>query len=119
MSFWVLTLHPSSLSGPCIPVQITTQYSLSIGQVEWDVAAGATSYVVMALTDQGRTSTCVTNDTYCALYNLDCSQLYNVTVTANNHVCEGVDSSNKTVIIATGGKTLFNVFCFETYYLLM
>ncbi|XP_029003162.2 fibronectin-like [Betta splendens] len=97
----ILYLKGDLVTGPCVPVHITTQYSLSIGQVEWDVASGATNYTVKAMTDRGLTSTCATNDTYCALYNLVCSQLYSVTVTANNNACQGVDTSNKTVIITT------------------
>ncbi|XP_034066039.1 uncharacterized protein LOC117542456 [Gymnodraco acuticeps] len=73
---------------PCIPEQITTEYSLSIGQVLWDMTAGADYYTVEGVTDQGQMVSCVTNDTYCAMYNFDCGQMYNINVTANNQVCQ-------------------------------
>lgn len=98
-------------------MQITTKYSLSIGQVVWDVSAGADNYTVEGVTEQGSTASCITNDTYCALYNLNCGQLYSISVTANNQVCQGVATSNETVIITTGEKnvvymwTLFNFVC--------
>lgn len=95
-------LSPFILSGPCVPVQITTKYSLSIGQVVWDVSTGADNYTVTGLTAQGSMASCFTNDTYCALYNLNCSQMYSISVTANNQVCRGVATSNESVIIKTG-----------------
>lgn len=96
---------PSCPPGPCIPEHITTQYSLMIGQVLWDRTAGADYYMVEGITEQGLTGTCITNDTYCVLYNLKCGQSYNVTVTANNRVCQGVSISTEAVMITTGDKT--------------
>ncbi|XP_006797927.2 uncharacterized protein LOC102776891 [Neolamprologus brichardi] len=85
---------------PCIPIQITTQYSVTIGQVQWDMSNGANYYTVTGQTDQGLTTTsCVTNDTYCALYNMYCGQKYSIVVTANNFVCQNVSAS--TVLIVT------------------
>lgn len=95
-----------------MPVQITTKYSVSIGQVVWDVVAGADYYTVKGETQQGSVASCITNDTYCVLYNLDCGQLYSLSVTANNQVCVGVDTSNETVTITTGEKTV-RVSCFS------
>ncbi|XP_071342815.1 uncharacterized protein [Trachinotus anak] len=89
------------VTAPCIPEQITTQYSPRIGQVLWDLAAGAEYYTVDGVTEQGRTVSCMTNDTYCALYNLDCGQFYNISITANNHVCQGMSMSTETAMIAT------------------
>lgn len=99
-------LSPFVLSDPCIPVQITTKYSLSIGQVVWDVPAGAKNYTVEGVTEQGSMASCVTNDTYCALYNLNCGQLYSISVTANNQVCQGVATSNENITITTGEETV-------------
>ncbi|XP_076010518.1 fibronectin type III domain-containing protein 7-like [Genypterus blacodes] len=80
-------------TGPCIPQHISTHYSLSIGQVLWDVSMGAVSYNVEAVTDQGLRRTCVTTDTYCPITNLLCSQTYKVSVTAINGVCENSKST--------------------------
>nr|XP_019965387.1 PREDICTED: uncharacterized protein LOC109644441 [Paralichthys olivaceus] len=89
------------VTGPCIPEQISTQYSITIGQVLWDMSAGAGYYTVAGVTEQGLTVSCRTNDTYCALYNLGCGQVYNISVTANNHVCQDVSVSTEQVEIAT------------------
>lgn len=92
----------SSLPEPCIPEHISTQYSLTIGQVLWDMTAGADYYTVEGVTEQGRMVSCTTNDTYCAMYSMNCGQMYSINVTANNHVCQGVSTSTETVIIMTG-----------------
>jgi len=93
------------LSEPCIPEHITSQYSVTIGQVQWDMTAGAAYYTIKAETDQGIMISCTTNDTYCALYNMDCGQMYNITVTAHNHVCKDVSPSTEPVTIMTGVET--------------
>lgn len=89
-------------SEPCIPEHISTQYSLSIGQVLWDMTAGAEHYTVEAVTEQGVTVSCATNDTYCALYSMVCGQVYSINVTASNHVCQDVSTSTQSVAIMTG-----------------
>ena len=68
------------------------------------MADGAEYYTVEGVTEQGRTVSCMINDTYCALYNLDCGQLYNVSITANNHACKDVSTSTETAMIKTGEK---------------
>lgn len=76
-----------------------------IGQVQWDMAAGADYYVVRAVTEQGLTVSCVTDDTNCAMYSLGCGQMYTVNVTANNRACQNVSTSTDSAAIATGEKT--------------
>lgn len=96
---------PPCPAEPCIPEHITAHYSLSIGQVLWDAADGAEYYIMEGATAQALEVTCNTSDTYCALYNLACGELYNLSVTANNHVCQGLSTSTETVTILTGEKT--------------
>ncbi|XP_044055462.1 uncharacterized protein LOC122877670 [Siniperca chuatsi] len=86
---------------PCIPKHITTQYSLTIGQVLWDMTAGADYYTVEGVTEEGLMVSCNTSDTYCAMYNMDCGQMYSINVMANNHVCQGVSTSTEAVTIRT------------------
>ncbi|KAM3619311.1 uncharacterized protein V6R79_006036 [Siganus canaliculatus] len=86
---------------PCVPELITTQYSLTIGQVLWGPTAGADFFTVEAVTEQGLMVSCNTSDTYCALYNMACGQVYTVNVTANNHECQGVSISTEAATIAT------------------
>lgn len=100
-----VNVPPSCLLEPCIPAHISTQYSLTIGQVQWDVTAGADYYTVTGQTDQGLTTSCITNDTYCALYNMNCGQIYSINITANNRVCRDVSTSTEAVTIVTGEKT--------------
>ncbi|TMS20668.1 Fibronectin type III domain-containing protein 7 [Larimichthys crocea] len=77
----------------CIPEHITSQYSMTIGQVQWGETAGADYYTVEGLTSQGRRVSCNTTDTFCALYNMGCGQMYNISVTANNEACKGSTST--------------------------
>ncbi|XP_035863315.1 uncharacterized protein LOC116038126 [Sander lucioperca] len=86
---------------PCIPMHITTEYSMTIGQVLWDTAAGADSYTVQGVTEQGLIVSCTTPGTNCALYNMNCGQTYIINVTANNDVCQGVSTSTESVTITT------------------
>lgn len=85
-----------------MPEHISTQYSLSIGQVLWDMTAGAESYTVAGVTEQGLSVSCATNDSYCALYNMVCGQLYTINVTANNRACQDVSTSSQSAEIMTG-----------------
>uniref|UniRef100_A0A8D3DKS8 Fibronectin type-III domain-containing protein n=1 Tax=Scophthalmus maximus TaxID=52904 RepID=A0A8D3DKS8_SCOMX len=89
------------VTGPCIPEHVTALYSPSIGQVLWDKSAGADNYTVVGVTEQGLTVSCVTSDTYCGVYTLKCGQSYNVSVTADSHVCRGVSTSTEAVAITT------------------
>lgn len=75
----------------------------------WDKALGAELYTVEGVTEQGLVVYCTTNDTYCALYNMKCGQMYNISVTANNHVCQGVSTSTETVAITTGEKDVVEI----------
>lgn len=94
----------SSLTEPCLPEQITPLYSLSIGQVQWDKAAGAANYTVKGETEHGLTVSCATSDNFCALYNMVCGQVYNITVAAHSHVCQDVSISTEEAAIKTGEK---------------
>ncbi|CAJ1061142.1 uncharacterized protein LOC117806306 [Xyrichtys novacula] len=89
------------ITEPCIPERINTLYSTTVGQVLWDAAAGADDYTVKGVTDRGLMVSCMANDTYCALYDMTCGQTYNISVTANNHVCSGLSTSTEDVVIMT------------------
>lgn len=66
------------------------------------MTAGAERYTVEGVTEQGVIVSCATNDTYCALYNMVCGQVYSINVTASNHVCQDVSVSTASVAIVTG-----------------
>lgn len=71
------------------------------------MTAGAEYYTVRGETSEGLEVSCRANGTYCALYNMDCGQIYNINVTANNHVCQGLSTSTESAEIATGVKSLY------------
>lgn len=77
-------------SAPCAPQNVEVQYDLSIGLLSWDRSGGASMYTTQAATDLGSVLSCSTSDTACALYNMSCSQTYDITVTAHNNICQGV-----------------------------
>lgn len=85
-------------SGPCAPQHVEVQYSLSIGQLSWDRSRAATRYTAQAVADQGSVLSCSTSDTSCVLYNVSCSQTYDITVTAHNDICQGAAVSTSTTL---------------------
>lgn len=93
----------TSVPEPCVPSHISTQYTLSIGQVSWDPSAGASHYAVTGVTSQGMTVGCETSDTFCPMLGMACSQMYNVSVTAHNSACS--TTSLESVAIQTGEWT--------------
>ncbi|KAM6948324.1 uncharacterized protein fndc7rs1 [Aplochiton taeniatus] len=80
-------------TAPCVPMHLSVQYGLGIAQVLWDAARGATFYNAKAVTAQGLTATCFTNDTNCPLPAMRCGQVYSVTVTAQNPACNDTATS--------------------------
>lgn len=62
----------------------------------WSAAEGASSYSVQAVTDQGLMVTCNTSNTSCFLDGFQCSEIYNVTVTAQNQACDsGISETSR------------------------
>ncbi|XP_064190128.1 uncharacterized protein LOC135254105 [Anguilla rostrata] len=84
---------------PCVPLNLDVQYSLSIGQLAWDMSKGAKYYSAEAITLWGLRSSCNTTDTSCALYNMACSQTYNITVTAHNQACKDIATSDPIALV--------------------
>ncbi|XP_033507400.2 uncharacterized protein LOC117272533 [Epinephelus lanceolatus] len=78
---------------PCTPMSLSVHYNVSTAQVMWGAARGASSYSVQAVTDQGSMVTCNTTNTMCSLNGLQCSQIYNVTVMAQNLACNSTVTS--------------------------
>ncbi len=73
-------------------MNLSVHYNMSTAQVMWRAARGARSYSVQAVTDQGLMVTCNSTSNSCFLNGLQCSQIYNVTVTAHNQACDSVTS---------------------------
>lgn len=73
---------------------------MSTAWVMWSAAAGASSYSVQAVTDSGAPVTCGSSNSSCHLNGLQCSRMYNVTVTAHNQACSSLPS--ETTHLLTG-----------------
>ncbi|XP_030016445.1 uncharacterized protein LOC115437357 [Sphaeramia orbicularis] len=81
------------LTEPCVPMNLSVNYSMSHAMVQWDPASSDSSYSIQAVTDQGPTVSCNSTTTSCPLTGLQCSKTYNITVTAHNSACsQGVTS---------------------------
>ena len=79
---------------------------MAIAQVTWSMSVEADRYTVEAVTDQGQSSQCETEDNYCALYDIACSQTYSVTVTAFSAACSSGLPSNQTAQFTTGNANV-------------
>lgn len=84
-------LHVST--EPCVPSNVLVRYNVSTAWVSWSAEGGAGSYSVQAVGDEVPVVSCDTSDTGCFLSGLQCSQIYNVTVTAQNQACDSTTSA--------------------------
>ncbi|XP_051768215.1 fibronectin isoform X5 [Ctenopharyngodon idella] len=80
-------MNGSLITGPCAPQHLIVQYSPSTALLSWDVTKGAANFTAVAVTAEGLTVTCETSNTSCTLPGLGCGQIYNISVTARNSVC--------------------------------
>ncbi|KAJ8357216.1 hypothetical protein SKAU_G00200100 [Synaphobranchus kaupii] len=78
----------SLVTAPCDPENVATRLhcDLDAATVSWDASAGATGYTVVA---QGRDGpkTCQTTGISCQLSQLACGDTYNITVLAEDGIC--------------------------------
>ncbi|XP_053096527.1 uncharacterized protein LOC113530559 [Pangasianodon hypophthalmus] len=85
-------------TGPCVPVLVSASYTPSVALLLWDMTRGADSYTARAVSQQGFQTSCSARDTTCVLYNLNCSQIYNITLTAYSDIYQdGVRSNTLTL----------------------
>lgn len=95
LTFWCCTcttigndlyvlFHPE----PCVPLNLRVHYSMSVAQLHWNSTRGAVNFTAEAVTPQGLNGSCSTNTTSCAISGMACGQVYNITVTAHNQVCQ-------------------------------
>lgn len=90
-------------------MDLSATYLMGAGlaQVTWTMARGARNYSVLAVTDRGLTDTCNTTSGICFLHGLQCGQIYNVTVKAQNVACaDGVTSESYSFMTGTGTTTI-------------
>lgn len=97
---------------PCAPTDLSITYNMSasLARVSWTLARGARNYSVQAVTDRGLTDACNTTSGSCFLHGLQCGQIYNVTVKADNMACDdGVNSEPQHLM--TGTVAQLETFC--------
>uniref|UniRef100_A0AAV2JWT6 Fibronectin type-III domain-containing protein n=1 Tax=Knipowitschia caucasica TaxID=637954 RepID=A0AAV2JWT6_KNICA len=87
---------------PCEVKGVSVNYTVGNALVQWNGAEGATSFSVEAVSDQGDSLGCNSSTTQCNVSGLQCSKLYNVTVSAYNQACDsqGVKSDPEPFITA-------------------
>lgn len=66
-------------------------------EVSWSSVKGAESYFVTAVGEEGHQVSCETNENECALAELQCGQIYNVSLTAVNAHCRRQAETNVNV----------------------
>ncbi|GAA6076390.1 uncharacterized protein LOC113651476 [Tachysurus ichikawai] len=85
-------------TGPCVPLLVSVSYTPPVALLLWDTTRGADNYTARAVSLQGFQSSCSTTDTSCVLYKLNCSQSYNITLTAYSNIYQdGVPSNTLTL----------------------
>lgn len=78
-------------------MNLSVHYNASTAHVVWGAARGASSYSAKAVDDQGSTVYCNTTSNSCFLSGLQCSQIYNVSVTAHNWACDSQTSLTRCI----------------------
>lgn len=89
------------ISGPCVPVMVSATYTPPVALLTWDMTRGADRYTIKAVTGQGFQRSCSTRDTSCVLNSLNCSQTFNITLTAFSDIYQDGVTSN-TLTLNTG-----------------
>lgn len=95
------------ISGPCVPVLVSVSYMPRVALLLWDMTRGADSYTAKAVSQQGFQTSCSSRDTSCVLYSLNCSQIYNITLTAYSNMYQDGAESN-TLTLNTGEEESAN-----------
>lgn len=82
-------------------MNLSVHYNVTTAQVTWGAAGGASSYSAEAVADQGSAVRCNATGNNCLLTDLQCGQIYNVSVTAHTWECDS--ETSLTHRITTGG----------------
>uniref|UniRef100_A0A803K7X6 Uncharacterized LOC100492420 n=1 Tax=Xenopus tropicalis TaxID=8364 RepID=A0A803K7X6_XENTR len=80
---------------PCQPQNVTATIdcTASVATVSWDIAPGALRYSATLQASGGEILMCNSTELGCQVKNLQCGQIYTVTVTAFNEWCQSASSS--------------------------
>ncbi|KTF95187.1 hypothetical protein cypCar_00023202, partial [Cyprinus carpio] len=92
-----INTHLMLKSAPCAPSNVQTSLHCDISggvvSVSWVQANGAESYMAVAVSNDGHSYSCNTTTASCDLQELQCGQIYNVSVYSLAHGCGGVKST--------------------------
>ncbi|XP_072560360.1 uncharacterized protein [Paramormyrops kingsleyae] len=93
---------------PCSPANVATNLSCntSTAMVYWDASLGARRYTVLAAAS--RSFQCFTNSTTCQLNGLQCGQTYNITVLADDGICNSTLWTSATMTTAPCPPVIVN-----------
>ncbi|XP_017573413.2 uncharacterized protein LOC108439482 [Pygocentrus nattereri] len=91
---------------PCVPTNVTVRSTCGNSTVViWQASHGAVSYRVIAVDNRGHQTECVSNGTTCSLMDLQCSQVYNISVMAMDEACTSQKSQSVTLLTAPCAPT--------------
>lgn len=65
-------------------------------KVSWSAAKGADSYTVTAIATEGHQVSCETDGHQCDLTELQCGEMYNVSITNVGNICQTETNTNVT-----------------------
>ncbi|KAM7387682.1 hypothetical protein PAMP_023904 [Pampus punctatissimus] len=76
--------------GSCVPQKVTAEIVCSndTGMVSWEEEEDVSFYMVQAFGPSGHKIQCNNTESSCELLNMQCGQLYNLTVTAHDGQCD-------------------------------
>ncbi|KAI3375007.1 hypothetical protein L3Q82_021535, partial [Scortum barcoo] len=98
-------------TGPCDPVNVTSKLHCGsdTATVSWEAAAGAVAYTVLAKDGGSQHYTsCRSYATSCQLSQLQCGNVYNLTVMAENATCNSTGSISTVLMTAPCSPSIQN-----------
>ncbi|KAJ8011603.1 hypothetical protein DPEC_G00059970 [Dallia pectoralis] len=101
----------SMITAPCDPLNVA--YALECGtdlvNISWDASSGAVAYSVFAQVDESlHVTSCTSNTTSCQLNVFGCGQMYNVSVLADNGICNSIGEKSSILITAPCPPTILH-----------
>lgn len=83
-------------AAPCIAESLAASLNCynNSAEVSWSSVKGAESYLVSAVGENGHQVSCETNEHQCHLTELQCGQVYNVSLTGVNAHCQRTAQTN-------------------------
>ncbi|XP_071983673.1 uncharacterized protein [Engystomops pustulosus] len=81
-------------TAPCIPGDLRGELlcGKSTATLLWNPAPGAATYSVLVTGNNGWSATCISSNTTCDVSDLQCGQVYTVTIIASNSHCNSIPS---------------------------